>query len=364
MAVDPRRTEQAPVSVARSRFRRVLSALRLFERGGYSLGPVAWIRSESGAWRTSTISISGRPRQLTLVPAAQEEELRAFCRLVSRRPKGGGELAWALARFEMGCERATPLEALTDYLLALRALLEPEGPSSGHLPQRLAVICAAAEDRALLAERTGDAVSLERALMGGIAPRNDNHAVAVVEELAEHLRADPARRAVWASGARPVHAGRRSAGRGGGGGRGCVAVVGAGGARTVRRRRRRRRRGRPDRPAPPSADLVRVDGRVKSRCGRTSAAVLARCASEAVSHPNGCLRDGVLTHRPDPEGADGRRCGTGGARARAARRGSPPGVKADAEPVTATVTRVKSVVQVAMPGCEADLTRWASKNLG
>ena len=155
MAVDPRRTEQAPVSVARSRFRRVLSALRLFERGGYSLGPVAWIRSESGAWRTSTISISGRPRRLTLVPAAQEDELRAFCRLVSRRPKGGGELAWALARFEMGCERLTPLEALTDYLLALRALLEPEGPSSGRLPQRLAVICAAPEDRARLAERTG-----------------------------------------------------------------------------------------------------------------------------------------------------------------------------------------------------------------
>ncbi len=126
---------------------------------------------------------------MTLVPAAQEDELRAFCRLVSRRPKGGGELAWALARFEMGCERLTPLEALTDYLLALRALLEPEGPSSGLLAKRLAVICAAPEDRARLAERTGDAVTLERALMGGISPRNDNHAVAVVEELCEHLRA-------------------------------------------------------------------------------------------------------------------------------------------------------------------------------
>ena len=189
VAVDPRRTDQPPVSVARSRFRRVLSALRLFERGGYSLGPVAWVRSESGAWRTAMISINGRPRRLTLVPAAQEDELRAFCRLVSRRPKGGGELAWALARFEMGCERVTPLEALTDYLLALRALLEPEGASSGRLAQRLAVICAAPEDRARLAERTGDAVSLERALIGGIAPRNDNHALAVVEELSEHLRA-------------------------------------------------------------------------------------------------------------------------------------------------------------------------------
>ncbi|HEX5191316.1 MAG TPA: hypothetical protein VFW09_00825 [Solirubrobacteraceae bacterium] len=189
IAVDPRRTEQAPVAVARSRFRRVLSALRLFERGGYSLGPVAWQRSQTGTWRTASIAIGGRPRRLTLVPAAQEEELRAFCRLVARRPRGGSELSWALARFEMGCERLGPLEAVTDYLLALRALLEPEGPSSGRLPQRLAAICAAPQDRARLAERTADAISLERAVMGGIAPRNDNHAVAVVEELSEHLRA-------------------------------------------------------------------------------------------------------------------------------------------------------------------------------
>ena len=120
----------------------MLSALRLFERGGYSLGPVAWTRVGTGAWRSAPISIGGRPRRLTLVPAAQEEELRAFCRLVSRRPRSGGELAWALARFEMGCERLTALEALSDYLLALRALLEPEGPTSGRLAQRLSAICA------------------------------------------------------------------------------------------------------------------------------------------------------------------------------------------------------------------------------
>jgi hypothetical protein len=30
---------------------------------------------------------------------------------------------------------------------------------------------------------------LEQALIGGIAPRNDHHALAVVEELSEHLRA-------------------------------------------------------------------------------------------------------------------------------------------------------------------------------
>ena len=32
--------------------------------------------------------------------------------------RGRREVAWALGRFEMGCERLAPFEALTDYLLA------------------------------------------------------------------------------------------------------------------------------------------------------------------------------------------------------------------------------------------------------
>jgi hypothetical protein len=88
----------------------------------------------------------------------------------------------------MGCERFAPFEALSDYLLALRALLEPEGPASGRLPQRLAVICARPQDRARLAERVAQAVSLERAAIAGLAtaaPGSDR----LVDELCEHLRA-------------------------------------------------------------------------------------------------------------------------------------------------------------------------------
>src|SRR5207248_1475161 len=65
----------------------------------------------------------------------------------------GGEVAWALERFEMGCERGSPFVALTDHLLALRALLEPEGAHTGRLAQRLAAICAVPEQRGALAER-------------------------------------------------------------------------------------------------------------------------------------------------------------------------------------------------------------------
>jgi hypothetical protein len=188
LAIDHERFDRPPVSVARARFRRILSALRLFERGGYALGPVAYARSEAGSWRPVPIGVSGRPRLPTMIPAAQQEELQAFYRLMSRRTPGTSELGWALARFEMGCERVAPSEALTDYMLALRALLEPEGPASGRLAQRLAVICAAPEERAGLARRVARANTLERAVITGMD--SDKREIStLVDELAEHLRA-------------------------------------------------------------------------------------------------------------------------------------------------------------------------------
>ncbi len=165
LAIDEQGSDRPPVAVARARFRHVLSALRLFERGGYAVGPVGWARTEAGSWRSVSIGVAGRPRLLTIVPAAQEEELRAFCRLVARRDPhpelalgAGAGMRWDAS----GCRRR---EALTDYLLALRALLEPEGPASGRLAQRLAVICARPEDRVALTERTARAVALERSVI-------------------------------------------------------------------------------------------------------------------------------------------------------------------------------------------------------
>lgn len=176
------------LSVARTRFRRFLTALRLFGPGGFALGPLAYRRADAGAWQAVPLGGSGRPRGLTVLPAGQEDEARAFASLVGRRRPRAGEVAWALARFEMGCERLAPFEALTDFLLALRALLEPEGPASGRLAGRLAAICALGPDRAALAERIAHAVSLERAVIAGIAPAEAG-VDALVEDLSGHLRA-------------------------------------------------------------------------------------------------------------------------------------------------------------------------------
>lgn len=189
------RLEPPSMSHARSCFRRVLTALRLYERGGYAIGALGYARVDDGAWSPVAIGSTGRPRLLTLISATAEDELRGFCNLIARRLPGAkldnsgiGEVSWALSRFELGCERWAPHEALTDYLLALRALLEPEGPASGRLSQRLSVICAPPEERVRLAERTAQAISLERAVIAGLAPAS-SEAESIVEELAEHLRA-------------------------------------------------------------------------------------------------------------------------------------------------------------------------------
>jgi hypothetical protein len=177
-----------PVAHARVRLRRLLTALRLYDGAPVGFGPLAWTRTGGSPWQAFALGALGRRGDEPLVVGAeQEDELRAFCSLIARRTPRSGELAWALRRFEMACERAIPSEALTDVLLALRALLESEGPTSGRLPGRLAALCALPTDRAALAARVAQAVALERALVAGLAV--DPALDALAGELAGHLRA-------------------------------------------------------------------------------------------------------------------------------------------------------------------------------
>ena len=166
----------------------LLRALRLFGDGRVTLGRLAWARVGEGGWGARSLGWGGRPHGMLLVSAEQEDELRAFCNLVSRRTPRDGALAWALARFEMGCERHSEQEALSDYLLALRALLEPEGSSSGLLAERLSALCALPAERLALAHRVERAIALESVAISGGAGRQPG-AEALVRELADHLRA-------------------------------------------------------------------------------------------------------------------------------------------------------------------------------
>jgi hypothetical protein len=180
------------VQAGRRRFERLLTALRLADAGAFALGPLAWTRVDAGPWQLATVGTGAGADPAAepyRVAPAEEDELRGFCNLVGRRIESHarGELAWALSRFEAACERTDRFGALTDYLLALRALLEPEGPSSGRLAQRLSAICAMPEDRAALAERTAHAISLERAVVAGVEPAEAD-AGELVDDIGRHLR--------------------------------------------------------------------------------------------------------------------------------------------------------------------------------
>ena len=180
--------DASPVGHGRVRLRRLLSALRLYDTTPVAYRPLAWTRTGGSPWQPFALGALGRRSERTLVVGPQQEdELRAFCSLVGRRMPRAGELAWALRRYEMACERAIPAEALTDVLLALRALLEPEGPTSGRLSGRLAALCALPEDRAALTARVAQTVALERAVVAGLSV--DPELDALATELADHLRA-------------------------------------------------------------------------------------------------------------------------------------------------------------------------------
>ncbi|MGI8460832.1 MAG: hypothetical protein ACR2OC_04225 [Solirubrobacterales bacterium] len=149
------------------RFRTVITALRLFKPGGVGLGPHAWIRTGGGRWRRIATG-SGRPR-----PGAYrlaDSELGALSGLSRALERGTGApsaLPRAVSRFEAGLARDAVLEALNDHLLALRFLLEGDGPAKTDMAWRVAALCAEPGERDGVRATIDRAQSLERELWSG-----------------------------------------------------------------------------------------------------------------------------------------------------------------------------------------------------
>lgn len=183
--------DEAPLRHANVKLARLLTALRLFDEAGVTLGPAAWTRMAGGPWAPVALAgvTGGSAVGTCVVTPEQEDELRAFCSLISRRTPRNGEVAWALRRFELGCARDRVADALTDHLLALRALLEPEGAASGRLPGRVAILCAEPDERAEVTERIAHAVALEHALVTGVGMPSADVAADLIREVADDLRA-------------------------------------------------------------------------------------------------------------------------------------------------------------------------------
>jgi len=185
-----------PLSEARERFRRLVCGLRLWKPGGVALSAVGWRRTGDGLWQAFEIDSGGVARGEPWVLADGEDaDLREFLAAVDRaRPAGA--VAWALARFEMGCGRPRGADALSDYLLGLRALLDSGGAAAGGgLGLRVAVLCAEEGERRGVQRRVELAQALERFVMGDSPGEDYVDAIGshsprlLVDEAERHLRA-------------------------------------------------------------------------------------------------------------------------------------------------------------------------------
>ena len=181
-----------PAEEAAARFAAVVTAVRLWASGGVVLGAPGWRQADHARWQPVAIGSAGHPRGSEwMLPAGDEQAFREFFTATTGlRPTAA--VTWALGRFEMGCAQASDAEALSDYLLALRALLDGTSDAGqASLGLRLAALCAEEEARRDVQDRLESALAVERFVMGGPAgvkiegetPRE------LVAEVEGHLRA-------------------------------------------------------------------------------------------------------------------------------------------------------------------------------
>jgi hypothetical protein len=159
-------------------FRQLVTTLRLYKSGGVGIGPYAWTRAGEHRWRRIATG-AGRPRaggyrlveeelsDLTVFSRTLAYRSTAFGRPAKSGPGLAGALARSISRFEAGLERAVVIDALNDYLLALRFVLEGGGAAQLGLPIRVAALCAEPEQRGETKAVIDRAESLERELWSG-----------------------------------------------------------------------------------------------------------------------------------------------------------------------------------------------------
>lgn len=148
-------------------FERVVTTLRLYKPGGVGLGPHGWVRVAGDRWRRIATG-AGRPRPGGFRLSEEEVPgLVELARTVSVHPKRVTRLRRSLLRFESGLDRRGAIDALNDHLLALRFLLEGQGPAGVGLPMRAAALASEGEERTEAKELVEQAISLERELWSG-----------------------------------------------------------------------------------------------------------------------------------------------------------------------------------------------------
>jgi hypothetical protein len=161
----------------------LISVMRLFKGGGVGLGPHAFAPTGEGRWRRLATGAPAPRGDAYRLGDEEATELVALAETLEARPDPAGSLAWSVRRFELGCERPSAIEGLSDHLLAMRAVLDGQGPVGASLPMRAAALIAdGTTDRLGARERIEAALELERAQMSGAPSERGAELAAWMEE--------------------------------------------------------------------------------------------------------------------------------------------------------------------------------------
>jgi hypothetical protein len=157
----------------------LISVMRLFKPGAVGLGPHAFAPTGEGQWRRVATGAPAPRAGGYRLSEEESDQLVELARALEARPDPSGPLAWAVRRFELGCERPSAIEGLSDHLLALRAVLDGQGPVGASLPMRAAALIAdGSVDRLAAREQVEAAMELERSLMADGRVDEDARALA------------------------------------------------------------------------------------------------------------------------------------------------------------------------------------------
>lgn len=180
--------ESEGAEAALNQLRELISVMRLFKGGGIGLGPYAFAPTGEDCWQRLATGAPATRAGGYRLSDEEATELVELAGTLEARPDPDSALTWAVGRFEMGCERESALDGLSDHLLALRAVLEGHGPVGASLPMRAsALIAGDSLDRIEAREQVEGILELERELMNGRSLGNGVKLASWAEESVRRL---------------------------------------------------------------------------------------------------------------------------------------------------------------------------------
>lgn len=170
----------------------LVRALRLFKEGTVGLGPFAFAPIGDDAWRrVETGAAPPRPGSYFLIES-ESTSLDQFMQKLAESSPRNEAIAFAEKRFQFGCERSRPVDALCDHLLAIRSALGGEGVIDAPLAARAAALITGEADDEQARKRIESALDLEQSLINNeetmmIGGESASYLAAWVEDSTRHI---------------------------------------------------------------------------------------------------------------------------------------------------------------------------------